>query len=403
MSQKLRIGLMALGGRSWIGGSEYIKNIVLALNQLPQNDSKQYELVLISANSANSSQLEISLEPYLSKKITLSSRLIPKTLLERLRRKIWQKSLSFNTDFNLRELLIEEILVSEQLDFVYPFLTKFKKDQINSAAWIYDFQHKYLPDFFSQEEISQRDKDFATIAKHASTIVLSSKSAEKDFYKFFPNFSNKTEILSFKTFPSPEWYSLEPKDIQKKYHLPDRFFLISNQFWQHKNHVVVLEALKLLKAQSIEPIIVCTGYIYDYRKPEYIDNILQTIHRSGLAHQVYLLGLIPRLDQIQLMRRSLAVIQPSLFEGWSTVIEDARCLGKHIIMSDLDVNIEQNPPNHKLFERYSPESLANIMTNWWESLQPGLDKQQEDEARNNNLVEVQKFGHRFLEIAQNIQ
>ena len=37
------------------------------------------------------------------------------------------------------------------------------------------------------------------------------------------------------------------------------------------------------------------------------------------------------MDQLRLMKESLGVIQPSLFEGWSTVIEDAKALNKKSI------------------------------------------------------------------------
>jgi glycosyltransferase involved in cell wall biosynthesis len=107
------------------------------------------------------------------------------------------------------------------------------------------------------------------------------------------------------------------RKVQKDYSLPDRFFLISNQFWTHKNHLVVFEALKILRERSVFPVVVCTGSLYDFRQPDYSNTILQAIHKLGVARQVNLLGLIPRPDQIQLLRRSLAVIQPSLFEGWN--------------------------------------------------------------------------------------
>ena len=55
------------------------------------------------------------------------------------------------------------------------------------------------------------------------------------------------------------------------------------------------------------------------------------------------------------MRKAMAVIQPSLFEGWSTVVEDARALGKPMILSDFPVQIEQDPPSSDYFERNNPE------------------------------------------------
>ena len=157
---------------------------------------------------------------------------------------------------------------------------------------------------------------------------MNSKTAESDLQQVFPEAVHKKNVLSFKTSPEHKWYESNPQQTQHEYSLPDRFFLVSNQFWQHKMILVLFKALKLLGEMSISPSVVCTDHIYDYRQPDYSDIILQTIHKFGIAQQIHLLGLIPRLDQIQLMRRSLAVVQPSLFEGWSTVVEDARALGK---------------------------------------------------------------------------
>ncbi len=42
-----------------------------------------------------------------------------------------------------------------------------------------------------------------------------------------------------------------------------------------------------------------------------------------------------------LLRGAAAVLQPSRFEGWSTIIEDAKSLGKPIVASDIAVHREQ--------------------------------------------------------------
>jgi glycosyltransferase involved in cell wall biosynthesis len=294
---------------------------------------------------------------------------------------------------------LEAFLKRQKVDFVYPYFTRYDAQKsFRSAAWISDVQHKCLPQFFTKEEIQERDRLFLRIARHASTVILSSKAAKADFQKFFPEAAEKSKVLPFRTYPVSAWYEPDSRQTQQEYSLSDRFFLVSNQFWQHKNHLVLFKALKILKDKSIYPIVVCTGHIYDRRKLDYTDMVLQTIHKFGLARQVYLLGLIPRIEQVQLMRCSLAVVQPSLFEGWSTVVEDARCLGKKIFLSDLPVHREQNPPNCVFFDRNSPENLAHLLADWWDQLSPGPDQEQEAISRERSLREAQAFGHRFLEI-----
>ncbi len=172
----------------------------------------------------------------------------------------------------------------------------------------------------------------------------------------------------------------------------------ATSFGKHKNHLAVFEALRLLQARGITPAIVCTGHLYDDRQPDYCDTILQAIQTSGLA-EVFLLGLTPKSDQMQLLRRAIALIQPSLFEGWSTVVEDARCLGKPMILSDFPVHLEQQPPHSSFFERTSADALAGLMATYWDSLSPGPDLERESVAWARNREEIVSFAREFLRIA----
>jgi glycosyltransferase involved in cell wall biosynthesis len=394
MKKPLRIALIMQGAYGWIGGIEYIKNIIFALGSLPDDVRSTFEVYLICSKSLDTS-LYKQIEQYTNKIFYEEVDLKPVTIQNMVK---WK---AIKTITKQKSPRFGELFIKEKINFVYPFVNHNHPHLLyRSAAWIPDFQHKYLPQFFTDKEIKNRDASFAYIASSASNIVLSSKSAELDFHKFFPESAHKTTVLSFKTSPPLIWYEGNPQQIQHDYFLPEHFFLVSNQFWQHKNHLVIFNALKLLHEKSIYPIVVCTGHMYDFRKPDYSDKILQTIHKLGIAKQVYLLGLIPKFDQVQLMRRSLALIQPSLFEGWSTLVEDARCFGKRMILADLPVNIEQNPPNSVFFERNSSEHLASLLAEWWGHLSPGPDLEQEVIAKANSFNQVQAFGYRFLEIAK---
>jgi glycosyltransferase involved in cell wall biosynthesis len=394
--KKLKIALVMQGHRGWLGGIEYTKNLILALGSLPKEVRSTFEVHLISGEPLND-DLHQQLAPYVQQFYSLDL-LQPLTSLNRSRWFLEQKLLKTE---NPR---LKAFIKKQGFDFIYPYATATREtSNYRAAAWIPDFQHKYLPQFFTAQELKSRDKTYGSVAQSSEIVVLSSKTAAEDFKKFFPDGAHKARVLSFKTSPSLAWYDGDPQQVQHSYCLPDRFFIISNQFWQHKNHLIVFEALKRLKAKSITPTVVCTGHIYDYRKPDYSDILLRTVHQNGLAHQVYFLGLIPKFDQVQLMRRSLAVIQPSLFEGWSTLVEDARSLGKTMILSDLPVNLEQDPPHSIFFDRTSPEQLAQRIEELWLERSPGSDLEAEHQARENSYAEVQAYGYRFLEIAKELR
>ena len=63
------------------------------------------------------------------------------------------------------------------------------------------------------------------------------------------------------------------------------------------------------------------------------------------------------------MKDSEVVINPSKFEGWSTTVEEAKSLGKNIILSDIPVHREQNPKWGIYFDPNNPNQLASIIKN----------------------------------------
>lgn len=397
MSNPLRIALIMQGSRDWIAGSEYIKNIILALGNQPSEVRKNYEIYLLSSRDLDSNLLA-QIEPFVKKIFNPQIKKIKLSFLNRLR-KNFQKY-TYGQKLSKFQFFLED----HHFDFVYPYFSKnpHLKKSYRSAAWIPDFQHRYLPQFFDQQEFQKRENLFRQIAGYSPVIILSSKTSQSDFIKFFPQASQKSRVLHFRVFPIHNWYTPVPKLTQLKYNLPERFYLISNQFWQHKNHITVFKALKFLQEKKISPNIVCTGHLHDYRQVGYADTILKTIHELNISKQVFLLGLIPKLEQIQLLRRSVGLIQPSLFEGWSTVVEEAKVFGKSIILSDLAVNVEQNPPSSVFFKKESFEDLAEKIAKRWEQLPAGPDLILEEKSKKDYLGEVDLFADRFLKIAEGV-
>ena len=396
MRASMKIGIIMQTEGGWMGGVIYIQNLIKALATLPSEIRSQVELYLLTSPRVDPKVYE-ELKPLVEAVIVED--FLGFSLLNRARWKL-SRSLPWLTDSRLVNFANKN-----KLDFIYPI------DVGNGsiswdfkcawAAWIPDFQHKYLPHLFLHKDIAGRDRVFEKMAKLSKNMVFSSQVAAADFKKFYPESHAKIHILNFRTIPNPNWFTGNPELVQQKYKLPDRFFLVSNQFWRHKNHKFVIEALAILKRKNINPVIACTGEVYDHRYPEYSKEILDLIRQKKLESQFITLGLISRLDQIQLMRRSLAVIQPSLFEGWSTVVEDARSLGKVIILSDIGVHLEQNPPNAIFFASDRVEDLVEKIEESWHNLEPEINITLETKAKEVNYYQCQTYAQDFLKIVEN--
>lgn len=266
----------------------------------------------------------------------------------------------------------------------------------HAVSWIPDFQHKYLPDLFSPFEHQHRERNFKKIADAAPLIIFNSQSVNNDFQRFYPDSSAKTSVLNVRPVPEDDWYQPDPPEVQKKYQLPERFILCANQFWTHKNHLTLISALSIIKQQGIDATIVCTGATDDYRAPAYFDLLLAEVTRLDLTEHFRILGFIPRQDQLQLLRRSLFVVQPSLFEGLSLIVHECRALGKPIILSDLDVHLEHN--YGVPFSRSDPADLAQKMVGLLATCQPGPDVNKELQGKSEAIKLAQQCGQEFCNI-----
>jgi glycosyltransferase involved in cell wall biosynthesis len=268
-------------------------------------------------------------------------------------------------------------------------------------GWIPDFQHKRLPDFFSEKERQHRDEQFQRLIDEASHIVVSSWDAYEDLMRWFPINSDRVSVLPFTSVATPRWYQQEPNQVVERFGLPAKYLMFPSQFWIHKNHRLLFEALGILRDRGMpDASLVLTGQTFDYRWPEYFADLQNSIDQQNLNKQVHILGLIDRQEQIQLLRCAAAVIQPSLFEGWSSLVEDCKTLGKRIYLSDLRVHREQNPQDSEYFDPFRAEELAELLARDWSTLEPGPDYRREKQAHAQHTDRATAFAESFLHVTQ---
>lgn len=232
-------------------------------------------------------------------------------------------------------------------DFSYPWtLKKTFYTKKTDIAWVPDLQHKYYPEFFTDKELNEREIIYNSFIREGCPIVFSSNTCSEDFKRFYPGSSN-VYIVPFVSYIEPLIRSLtqeEEKSTLEKYNLhTNTYACVMNQFWQHKNHKVVFEAMeKIFKDNpDLDLKFVFTGKMEDKRNPKYIENLKQILQSETIRKHTVFPGFIDRKEQIAIMKNASFVIQPSMFEGWGTVVEDAKVLDKTILLSDIPVHHEQ--------------------------------------------------------------
>lgn len=343
---QLRVGFMLnKSGGSLLGATNYYHNLLRAVSQ-----SKRIKPVILTAGELPAPIVD-GLPPIEVARSSFASISGPLNFVRRAANRI------INRDF-----VMEKILQSNHIDVFSHSGPLGQGCRVATTPWIADFQHTRLPDFFSREERIQRDRYFYRCAKSATLVIVSSEEARKDFAEFLPEFVEKVRVLRFVSVASPnigDAASIE--SVERRYHLDGPYFHLPNQFWKHKNHKIVIDALGLARKRGTPLTVVATGHTQDRRHPGHFSMLQGMIRDVGCEHDFRILGIIPYADVTALMKGSIAVINPSFFEGWSTSVEESKSLGKAVILSNIPVHYEQDPSRAYFFDPNDPEQLLDSM------------------------------------------
>jgi glycosyltransferase involved in cell wall biosynthesis len=246
----------------------------------------------------------------------------------------------------------------KDLDCIFPYNMRPECDYIkHKIIWKPDFQEIHLPIFFSKTELKQ-DRQFTDyLADNPYHLVLSSEDAKRDYLSIYPNYQNTIHLWKFTSY-LPETSNINFRTLANKFNINSNYFIVANQFWPHKNHLLVLKALKRCFEANCDFKILFTGKQQSNRDPELFEKLQHYISVNKLNNHVIFTGFIAREEQVVLMKNAMAVIQPSLFEGWSTVIEDCKALNQFVIASNISVNKEQIKDNAIFFDPYNFVDLS---------------------------------------------
>jgi glycosyltransferase involved in cell wall biosynthesis len=343
-----RIMLSFQYDENWIGGTYYIVNIIKALNQIDDRDKPM--ITILHNMGSPVTEIEKIKYPYLE--------YLPFTIsLPFLQSKINRLGHIFTskTFFTVK--------LPKPVDNFYPANNDVLdlSNIANYYTWIGDFQEHYLPQFFTKAEVNRRKFLQRQFVNLENPVVFSSQNALDDFNKFYPGHKNKKAILRFASVIGTDYKSLDIDKLREKYAITKPYFIVTNQFWKHKNHATAIKAFeKLVKSESNVQLVL-TGKESDYRNPGYPEKLKKSVLADNPDGKILFLGFLPRNEQLKLMEQAIAIIQPSLFEGWSTVVEDAKALGQFIVLSSLPIHKEQISTNCLFFEPFDVEDLAEKM------------------------------------------
>ncbi len=243
-------------------------------------------------------------------------------------------------------------------------------------GYIFDCQHLYLKSNFNFFQRIYRTSIFLFTLILSRRILVNSRSVKNDLKRFYP-FINSHKIIDLPFMPIIKNKKYNTNLLMQRYNyhfLKDskKFLLISNRWWNHKNHLIVIKAFNdmkvyLEKHSDVENyFLVITGSIQGNKgRSDIADSAINYIKKNNLEKNILVLDHVPDDFHNLLVTKCLGIIQPSIFEGGPGGFSAWEAIGmnKPLALSNIEINYELKDYAQEMvyFNPNSKEQIKNIL------------------------------------------
>ena len=204
---------------------------------------------------------------------------------------------------------------------------------------VWDLEHRKQP-YFPEVSISgntfeAREKFYAPVLQKAAKIIIGNRVGAHDVNQFYGVSLSRIACIEF---PVPSYCSKISQQISLDVllEIPKPYLFYPAQFWPHKNHVVIIDALKYLQQAGHEFRVVFTGA--DKGNLEYITKYVRD---QRLEEKVYFLGFVDQQAIVALYQNAFCLVFASYFGPNNLPPLEAMQLGCPVISALYDGAQEQ--------------------------------------------------------------
>ena len=236
---------------------------------------------------------------------------------------------------------------------------------------IHDVQHRLQPQFpevSANGEAERRERLFGPAIAHASAILVDSAVGREDVLACYRQLTTPGRVHVLPFVPPP--YLAAPTSAEGKAELsalglPERYLLMPAQFWPHKNHLRVAEAVAALRAEQVRVTVVMTGSDTGDVMTRTLAELRAYIESAGLEDQLRLVGYVEDSTIAALYANSVGVLLPTFFGPTNIPVIEAWAMGVPVLSSDIRGIREQCGDAAILVDPASVPSIADGIRRLW--------------------------------------
>jgi glycosyltransferase involved in cell wall biosynthesis len=231
--------------------------------------------------------------------------------------------------------------------------------------------HPELPDFAPDTSGKWREYVFRNGIRYATLVIADSEVGKEQILEFYGPYgitSDRVKVLLNlpAVYLSVDISESECARVRGAYRLPERYLFYPAQFWSHKNHAGIVQALGLLKEElGVEiHVVFCGSHSGEFRE-RHFQEVMAFAHRLGVDHQVHCLGYVPNDDMSGLYAEAVALVIPLFLATANIPILEAWASGCPVLTSDIPGIREQVGDAGLLVDPYSVELISQGIYRLW--------------------------------------
>lgn len=295
---------------------------VIIASGLKSGGGYQYEYMVLDILKKHNNDKNISLKYYASDNkilkdysdLNLDIKIINENIFQKFQRfcisNIFLYKLFSKIGYGFSS--IEKKLLEDKIDLIYFISPNLRSQGLSNIPYIFtlwDLGHLEMPEFPEvsyERRFELREFIYNKSLKKAVNVIVDSDYSKQYTIDKYILDQERVKVLRY----LPNIRAIESSQnivIKQKYNLNNDYIFYPAQFWAHKNHIYILEAIKILrKEQRIDVDVVFSGS--DKGNLRYILDKAKELEIEDLIHYI---GFAPN-DEIPLLyRQSLALVMPT--------------------------------------------------------------------------------------------
>lgn len=253
----------------------------------------------------------------------------------------------------------ERSLAEHEVELVW-FATNYAEDCEQPFIFtVFDVEHArqpWFPEVSAEGRWEQRHYYFSRYIAKATRVIVPNEAGREQVERYWRIEPDRFLLLGH---PTPEFAleagsePLPPRDVLDRHGIGERYLLYPAQFWAHKNHATLFDALALLKPDYE---LVCVG-----SDKGQLDHQRRLAADLGVGDRVRFLGFVPADELIVLYRHAHALAYMSLFGPENLPPLEAMALGCPVVAADVPGAREQLGDAALLVPPLDPEAIAEAV------------------------------------------